>query len=134
MPKVYGFDTGFVCHARGWRALRHEDLGFLWEHLVLDELHAEFGPEAIFYWRDKQKREIDFVLARRGRDPVAIECKWKLKSAHRTQFSAFQALYPTARQILVTSDGSEPFVNRKQNRIETGLLHLAKAIQLQISQ
>lgn len=128
MPKVYGFDTGFVCHARGWRELRHEDLGFLWEHLVLDELRAQFDSDAIFYWRDKQKREIDFVLARRGQDPVAIECKWKLKSAKRSHFNAFQALYPKSRQILITSDGGEPFVNQKQNRIETGLMNLKEAI------
>jgi predicted AAA+ superfamily ATPase len=34
-PKLYAFDTGFVCHARGWDSLRSEDLGMLWEHLVL---------------------------------------------------------------------------------------------------
>lgn len=131
MPKVYGFDTGFVCHARGWRELRQEDLGFLWEHLVLDELRAQFTLDSLFYWRDKRKREIDFVLARRGQDPVAIECKWKLKSSQSTHFPSFQALYPKARQVLVTSDGGEPFFNRKQNRIETGLLYLAEAIHLQ---
>lgn len=130
MPKVYGFDTGFVCHTRGWRDLRHEDCGLLWEHLVLDELRVAFGQDALFYWRDKRKREIDFILARRGEAPVAIECKWKLKSARETHFPAFQALYPDARQILVTSDGGEPFMNRKDNRIETGLLHLDKAIGL----
>lgn len=130
MPKVYGFDTGFVCHTRGWRDLRHEDCGLLWEHLVLDELRVAFGQDALFYWRDKRKREIDFILARRGEAPVAIECKWKLKSARETHFPAFQALYPDARQILVTSDGGEPFMNRKHNRIETGLLHLDKAIDL----
>jgi uncharacterized protein len=130
MPKVYGFDTGFVCHTRGWRDLRHEDCGLLWEHLVLDELRVAFGQDALFYWRDKRKREIDFILARRGEAPVAIECKWKLKSARETHFPAFQALYPNARQILVTSDGGEPFMNRKDNRIETGLLHLDKAIDL----
>lgn len=41
-PKVYGFDTGFICHARGWRSLRPEDLGQLWEHLVLNELRGSF--------------------------------------------------------------------------------------------
>lgn len=132
MPKVYGFDTGFVCHARGWRDLRHEDFGFLWEHLVLDELRAQFGLGALFYWRDKRKREIDFVLARRGQDPVAIECKWKLSSVRDTHFPAFKALYPNAHQVLITSDGGEPFFNRKQNRIETGLLYLAEAIDLKI--
>jgi len=43
MPKLYGFDTGFVCHAKGWRGLRPEDTGLLWEHLVLDELKARFA-------------------------------------------------------------------------------------------
>ncbi len=33
-PKVYGFDTGFVCAYRGWTSLRQDDLGRLWEHYV----------------------------------------------------------------------------------------------------
>ncbi|MBL8950191.1 MAG: hypothetical protein JNK82_05405 [Myxococcaceae bacterium] len=28
-PRVYGFDTGFVCHVRGWDSLRAEDHGSL---------------------------------------------------------------------------------------------------------
>ena len=130
MPKVYGFDTGFVCHARGWRDIRHEDYGGLWEHLVLDELRVHFEPEQLFYWRDKRKREIDFVLARRGYPPLAIECKWKIKSGRTTHFSAFQSLYPDARRILVTSDGREPYLNKSQGQIETGLGHLPQAVEL----
>lgn len=130
MPKVYGFDTGFVCFARGWRELRREDFGLLWEHLVLDELRAHFGPGSIFYWRDKQKREVDFILALRGEPPVAIECKWKIRFAGATHFPAFATLYPKAGRVLVTADGHEPFYNRKRNRIETGLSHLAEAVQL----
>lgn len=42
-PKVYGFDTGFVKTFRGWGELRDEDLGQLWEHYVLNELHARGG-------------------------------------------------------------------------------------------
>ena len=42
-PRVYGFDTGFVCHARGITELRPGDAGGLWEHLVLNELHAHVG-------------------------------------------------------------------------------------------
>ena len=40
-PKVYGFDTGFVCAHRGWTGLRPDDLGQLWEHYVLNELTAQ---------------------------------------------------------------------------------------------
>jgi len=54
-PKVFGFDTGLVCHARGWDHLRAEDCGVLWEHLVLDALIAA-GVPRIHFWRDKQQR------------------------------------------------------------------------------
>ncbi len=130
MPKVYGFDTGFVCSVRGWRDLRPEDCGGLWEHLVLDELRVQFEPEQIHYWRDKRKREIDFILARRGLTPLAIECKWKLNSGQSAHFSAFQSLYPNSRLILVRSDGQEPYFNKRRGHIETGLSHLRAAVDL----
>ncbi len=73
-PKVYGFDTGFVCFVRGWGEIRDEDRGGLWEHLVLDVLRTATGGERLGYWRDKSDREIDFVV-RDGRAIHAVECK-----------------------------------------------------------
>ena len=130
MPKVYGFDTGFVCHARGWRSLRQEDLGGLWEHLVIDELRAHFQAGEIHYWRDKQKHELDFVVARRGCRPVAIECKWKLKTAETANFQSFKTLYPDAKLVIIASDGAKPRLNRKNDTIESGLDHLPAAVEL----
>jgi endonuclease/exonuclease/phosphatase family metal-dependent hydrolase len=49
--------------ARGWDPLRRDDFGVLWEHLVLEHLHAHFPDTPVRYWRDKARREIDFVLA-----------------------------------------------------------------------
>ena len=73
-PKVYAFDTGFVSWARGWEPLRSDDCGLLWEHVVLEHLQAHFPDTPVRYWRDKQGREVDFVLAR-GRDQAdVIEC------------------------------------------------------------
>jgi len=130
MPKVYGFDTGFVCHARGWRELRPEDLGKLWEHLVLDELKANFPPGDIFYWRDKQKHEMDFVVAQRGRRPVAVECSWKLRQKSGKNFSPFAALYPEAGKVLVATDAGPPRIQRAQGYVETGLAELESAVRL----
>lgn len=130
MPKVYGFDTGFVCHARGWRELHTEDLGGLWEHLVLDELRALFEPGEIHYWRDKQKHEIDFVIARRGCPPVAIECKWKLANAGTSNFPSFHALYPDSRLVVIATDAGPPRAIRRTGSVETGLGHLEEAIHL----
>lgn len=106
IPKVYGFDTGFVCHARGWRSLRREDCGNLWEHLVLDELKFELSDATIHYWRDKQKREVDFVIDRRGLPPVAIECKWRAAGSDFSGLAAFRSLHPDAVCWLIAADRS----------------------------
>jgi len=111
-PKVYAFDTGFVCAFRGWRSLRRDDMGYLWKHLVLNELQARLAPHPIGYWRDKQGHEVDFVLAPRGEDPVAIECKW---SADRFDARGLQALrrqYPKGGNIVVGHDVKRKFKRR----------------------
>jgi predicted AAA+ superfamily ATPase len=130
MPKVYAFDTGFVCFAKGWREIRSEDMGLLWEHLVLDELKARFAESEIYYWRDKQKHEVDFILARRGCRPVALECKWKLQSAGKSNFASFASLYPDSRLIVIASDADKPRVNRAKGYVETGLPEVEQAIKL----
>lgn len=100
-PKVFGFDTGLVCHARGWDHLRPGDCGVLWEHLVLDALIAAGVPK-IQFWRDKQQREVDFVVPR-GRDAVdAIECKWKPDAFETRGLAAFRGQYPKGKNYVVS--------------------------------
>lgn len=103
-PRVYGFDTGFVCHHRGWHDLRGEDLGSLWEHFVLNELHGHLPSRNVRYWRDKRGHEVDFVLAPRGKPPVAIECKWSARDFDDAGLRSFLARYPQARAFLVSQD------------------------------
>lgn len=99
-PKAYGFDTGFVCHARGWETLRPTDCGQLWEHLVLDTL-VSTPIDRIHFWRDKQQREVDFVISR-GRDRVdAIECKWNADAFEPRGLVAFRQSYPLGDNLVV---------------------------------
>ncbi len=114
-PKVYGFDTGFVCYHRGWDELRGEDLGPLWEHLVLNELHAHRGQQGVHYWRSKHGNEVDFVLAGRGRAPCAIECKWSAGAFDLGGLRAFRRRYPRGRNLVVTADVDSPFSRRYGN-------------------
>ncbi len=101
-PKVYGFDTGFVCHARGWNELRATDLGLLWEHLVLDELHAQRPDAEVRFWRDQSGREIDFVLPA-GREACdAIECKWSPDHFEPEHLKVFRAAYPKGKNVVVS--------------------------------
>lgn len=108
-PKVYGFDTGFVCYHRGWSTLRSEDLGQLWEYFVLNELMAHLQSRDIRYWRDKRGHEVDFILARRGADPIAIECKWSAANEIPTSLLTFRKQYPQGQNFVVAQDIDRPF-------------------------
>jgi hypothetical protein len=104
-PKVYGFDTGFVCYYKGWLNLRKEDLGILWEHIVLNELQGQLQTKEIRYWRDKQDHELDFILLpTRNARPIVIECKWKSTSFDPTNLKIFRQYYPGLDNYVVSSD------------------------------
>ena len=114
-PKVYGFDTGFVCTLRGWDHLRADDMGYLWEHLVLNEILACCGRQGIGYWRDKRGHEVDFVISRRGHPPLAIECKWQADRFDPTALKSFRQIYPAGMNFLVAQDVDRSFQRRFAN-------------------
>jgi uncharacterized protein len=104
-PKVYGFDTGFVCHHRGWDVLRPDDLGDLWEHFVLNEIQGRLQRRTVRYWRSKRGAEVDFVLPRRGdRAPIAIECKWRADAFEPKALAVFRKLHPGKSNYVVAPD------------------------------
>ncbi|HPA26068.1 MAG TPA: DUF4143 domain-containing protein [Acidobacteriota bacterium] len=115
-PKVYGFDTGFVCFFKGIDALRADDMGLMWEHFVLNELCGNLQTRKINYYRDKQGHEVDFVIARAGRPPIAIECKWSADNADLKNLKHFRKHYPEGENYIVCSD-----VKRSFTRIYDGL-------------
>lgn len=110
-PKAYAFDTGFVTFARGWRELREEDRGLLWEHLVLDALRSSALEERLGYWRDKSGREVDFTVAR-GREVDAIECKISPARVAIEPLEVFRELYPRGRNFLVCPAVREGYERR----------------------
>lgn len=103
-PRVYGFDTGFVAYHRGWSPLRRDDYGPLWEHLVLNELHAARQRRDVQYWRTKSGQEVDFVIARPRERPIAIECKWSEDAFDPAGMLAFRQRYPNGENVVVAAD------------------------------
>ena len=108
-PKVYGFDTGFVSYFRGWHELREQDCGILWEHLVFETLVAHRGRRDIHYWRDKQKREVDFVVPRDGGACDAIECKWDSGNLSLRGLKAFRENYPAGENYIISPQRGEAY-------------------------
>jgi predicted AAA+ superfamily ATPase len=115
MPKIYGFDTGFITFVRGWDPLRPKDHGILWEHLVLEYLQSTFVNETIRYWRDKAGREIDFVLARRRDQVDAIECKWNPSDFDPSALKVFRSYYPNGKNYLVSPLRGDPYSKKVGN-------------------
>lgn len=108
-PKVYGFDTGFVCYHKGWNELRREDLGILWEHFVLNELHGHLSRRRIHYWRSKHGNEVDIVIAHREESPIAIECKWSANDFEPRNLRSFRNRYHHGLNLVVSADVDRTF-------------------------
>jgi hypothetical protein len=73
--------------------------------------------ERVHFWRDKQDREVDFVIPR-GRHAVdAIECKWNPSAFEARGLSAFRDLYPRGRNYVVSPLQAPSYV-RVQGRFE----------------
>ena len=111
-PKVYGFDTGFVCHFKGWAHLQNQDRGALWEHYVLNEYLGSTGSRRVTYWRDRRGHEIDFIFAAPNRPPVAVECKWRAEGFNPRNVLAFRTHYPVGSNYVVTADAKPSAVHR----------------------
>jgi predicted AAA+ superfamily ATPase len=111
-PKVYGFDTGFVRHFKGWDSLREEDLGLLWEHFVLNEILGRRQGRDAYYWRDKRNHEVDFILKKKGQEALAVECKWSADRFDPGGILAFRKAYPRGRNLVVAQDTERSFKRR----------------------
>ena len=80
-PKIYFADHGLLCYllgienSRDWHA--HPQKGSLWENLVMTELvknHNLVPGNNLFFYRDQNGVEIDFVIEKKG-DLFFIEAK-----------------------------------------------------------
>src|SRR5574341_1160028 len=122
IPKLKGLDSLRLVRSfpagrsyRGWQELRREDLGALWEHYVLNELHAALQTRDVRYWRDKQGHEVDFVLARRAATPIAIECRWLARDLDPANLKVFRRQYPKGDTYVVAADVERPLVRRARD-------------------
>ncbi len=112
-PRVFAFDSGLIAHVRGWESIRETDRGQLWEHLVLDELRALHPQHAIHYWRDKSKREIDFIVKGKNEAVDAIEAKINPDAFDAGALRVFREAYPKGENFLVCPYIDTPYSIRK---------------------
>ena len=70
-PKLYFMDTGLLCYLVGWNTARSARNGamsghifetFVMSEIIKSHMNAGKTPDKIFYYRDKEKNEIDVVI------------------------------------------------------------------------
>ena len=113
-PKCYAFDTGFVTHERGWDAIREDDRGLLWEHLVLDALLMRFAENNVLYWQDKARRELDFVIVRSESRVDLVECKINPDKLNPAPVEIFRKYYPNGNNYVATPFARKPYRIRRR--------------------
>lgn len=106
-PKVYAFDTGFVTYLNGWNEIRESDRGILWEHLVLDMLRIAYGE--VYYWKDKDNREIDFIIKGTQNEIHVFECKINPDKFSADPVVKFRKLYPEGKNYCFCPYLNKPF-------------------------
>ncbi len=98
-PKIYMMDTGLLCYLLGWNsaesAKRGAMSGEIFESFVVSEIiktymNAGRGTEHLYYYRDKEKREIDMIIEE-GHCLYPIEIK-KGATVSRDWIRSFSAL------------------------------------------
>lgn len=82
-PKVYLADSGLACHLLGIdtaaELAKSPFIGALFEGFIASEIvKAQAnagGRRELYYFRDQQGLEVDFLMPRRGGSMVLVECK-----------------------------------------------------------
>lgn len=97
-PKVYFYDTGLV---KGDEGVRFENAC---ANMLLTEVQrvrdAEGKEASLGYIRDKEGREIDFVMCDSDQPTQLIECKWS-NATVPSYLAATAARFPEARATLL---------------------------------
>ena len=100
-PKVYFMDTGLACYLTGWNTPQTLEAGamsgamletFVVSEIVKSWWHNGKSPN-IYYYRDKDKREIDVLLEENGiLYPLEIKKKGHASTADIKAFGAIESV------------------------------------------
>lgn len=73
VPKIYFYDSG-LAQMLWFKRLPKKIIGSIFETGVFSELAKKYGKDQIFYWRTKDKKEIDFII-KENNVPIPVEAK-----------------------------------------------------------
>ncbi len=126
-PKIYFVDTGIISYLLDLNKdnfnLLHPSFGYLLENHIFLELvknkSALVENYQIFYFRDKHKNEVDFVVRNHKGELIGIEVKTKsnVKSSDLSGLRVFSKEFDNIKNLFVFYGGNSISAEKVNNRI-----------------
>ena len=109
-PKIFFYDSG-LAQMLWLKGYQKELLGNMFETAVFSELIKKYSQNSVYYWRRKDKKEIDFILKTKDKF-LPIEAKMNFAQFNPSTINYFNRHYGLDDYRLVGIEG-EPG-NEKQ--------------------
>lgn len=102
-PKIYFYDSGLM-QMLWLKGLQKEVIGNVFETAIFAELVKKYSRDAVFYWRTKDKKEIDFIV--RARENILpIEAKLTFEQSTPAALPYFAGHYGISDYRIVGLQG-----------------------------
>lgn len=98
-PKVYFYDSGLL-QMLVFKSLSKEITGNVFETSIFSELIKKFSTKNIYYWRTKDKKEIDFII-RKKNDLLLFEVKLNFNKINMSAIKYFQKKYKNSNYYII---------------------------------
>jgi uncharacterized protein len=102
--KIYFYDSGLL-QMLIFKGLAKEFTGNIFETSIFAELVKKFETKNIYYWRTKDKKEIDFIL-RKKNDLILFEVKQNFNKINLSAIRYFQKKYKDNQYFIVGLEGN----------------------------
>ncbi|MEW6740762.1 MAG: ATP-binding protein [Nitrospirota bacterium] len=103
LPKIYFYDTGLM-QMLWLKGLQKEIIGNVFETGIFAELIKKYDRESVFYWRTKDKKEIDFILKIKN-NILPIEVKLNFEQFNPSAIQYFNSHYGVDKYKVVGLKG-----------------------------
>lgn len=103
MPKIFFYDSGLM-QMLWLKGLQKEVIGSVFETSVFGELIKKYGREKIYYWRTKDKKEIDFIIKNKNKI-IPVEVKINFNKVNLSAIRYFLENYQLNEFQVVGLDG-----------------------------
>jgi uncharacterized protein len=105
-PKIFFYDSGLM-QMLWLKGLQKEMIGNVFETSIFSELVKKYGQENIYYWRTKDKKEIDFIIKDKN-EVIPVEVKINFHRINLSAINYFVEHYKLDQYSVVGMEGYEP--------------------------